>query len=130
MTGKENRQMVKNGEIYAEWRAWRESAPSVEDRWPSERFGELMLEIAENLLRSPRFRGYPEDEKDDMRSLAVLKMMRNIRNVREERRGSLFSYFTLCAQCAFLTYLRRKYRRAGAIEDYARMAECGLVPKL
>lgn len=114
---------IENDEIYREWRAWVASSPVVEKRQPSERFGELMLEIAKNLLLSPKFANYGWSDKEEMTSEAVLKMMRNLKNVREDKRNSLFSYFTLCANCAYLTYLRKKYRRLELMADYRHCLE-------
>ena len=103
-----------------------ESSPVVERRQPSERFGELMLEIARNLLISPKFANYGWSDKEEMVGEAVLKMLRNLKNVREDKRDSLFSYFTLCANCAYLTYLRKKYRRMELMADYRQGLEQGL----
>lgn len=111
---------IENDEIYREWKTWVESSTVVADRQPSERFGQLMLEIAKNLLLSPRYVGYGWEDKEEMTSEATLKMMRNLKNVREDKRNSLFSYFTLCANCAYLTYLRKKYRRMALMEEYER----------
>lgn len=109
---------IENDEIYAEWKKWEASSPVVEERQPSERFGELMLEIAKNLLLSPKYARYGWEDKEEMTSEAVLKMMRNLKNVREDKRNSLFSYFTLCANCAYVTFLRKKYRRMALMEEY------------
>jgi len=114
---------IENDEIYREWQTWVASSPVVERRQPSERFGELMLEIARNLLLSPKFANYRWDDKEEMVSEAVLKMLRNLKNVREEKRNSMFSYFTLCANCAYLTYLRKKYRRLSLMADYKQCLE-------
>lgn len=109
---------IENDEIYREWKKWEASSPVVEERQPSERFGELMLEIAKNLLLSPKYARYGWEDKEEMTSEAILKMMRNLKNVREDKRNSLFSYFTLCANCAYVTYLRKKYRRMALMEEY------------
>lgn len=114
---------IENDEIYREWRTWVESSTVVANRQPSERFGELMLEIAKNLLLSPKFAGYGLDDKEEMVGEAVLKMLRNLKNIREDKRHSLFSYFTLCANCAYLTYLRKKYRRLELMADYRQCLE-------
>ena len=74
---------IENDEIYAEWKKWEASSPIVEERQPSERFGELMLLIAKNLLLSPRFAGYGWEDKEEMVSEAVLKMMKNIKNIKK-----------------------------------------------
>lgn len=109
---------IDNDEIYREWKKWEASSPIVEERQPSERFGELMLEIAKNLLLSPRYVGYGWEDKEEMVGDAVLKMMKNLKNIREEKKNSLFSYLTLCADCAYATFLRRKNRRMKFMEDY------------
>lgn len=109
---------IENDEIYREWRKWEESSPVVEERQPSERFGELMLTIADNLLKSPKFARYGQDDKEEMRSSAVYKMLRNLKNIDEAKKNSLFSYLTLCAQCAYLSYLKKKYRRMRDMERY------------
>lgn len=114
---------IENDEIYREWRTWVESSTVVEKRQPSERFGELMLEIAKNLLLSPKFANYGWSDKEEMVSEAVLKMLRNLKNIRADKRDSLFSYFTLCANCAYLTYLRKKYRRMELMADYRQCLE-------
>ncbi len=109
---------IENDEIYREWKKWEASSPVVEERQPSERFGELLLEIAENLLLSPRFVGYGWEDKEEMVADAVLKMLKNIKNIREDKKNSLFSYLTMCAYCAYVTYLRKKNRRMKFMEDY------------
>lgn len=109
---------IENEEIYAEWKKWEASSPVVEERQPSERFGQLMLEIAKNLLLSPRYVGYGWEDKEEMVGDAVLKMMKNLKNIREEKKNSLFSYLTLCADCAYSTYLRKKNRRMRTMELY------------
>ena len=117
---------IDNDEIYREWKTWVESSTVVANRQPSERFGELMLEIARNLLLSPRFANYRWEDKEEMVGEAVLKMLRNLKNVREDKRDSLFSYFTLCANCAYLTYLRKKYRRLERMAHYRQCLEHNL----
>ena len=114
---------IENGEIYREWQTWVASSPVVEKRQPSERFGELMLLIARNLLLSPEFANYGWEDKEEMVGEAVLKMLRNLKNVREDKRNSMFSYFTLCANCAYVTYLMRKYRRLELMADYRHCLE-------
>lgn len=109
---------VENDEIYAEWKKWEASSPVVEERQPSERFGELMLKIAKNLLLSPKYARYGWEDKEEMVSEAVLKMLRNLKNVDGTKKKSMFSYFTLCANCAYLTYLRKKYHRMALMEEY------------
>ncbi len=109
---------IQNDEIYREWLKWEASSPVVEERQPSERLGELMLEIADNLLESPNFSRYGWEDKEDLRSEAVYKMLKNLKNVDRGRKKSLFSYFTLCAQCAYLSYLKKKYRRMRDMEEY------------
>ena len=110
--------MIDNEELYREWRKWEASSSVVEERQPSERFGELMIDIADNLLKSPKFSRYPIEDREEMRSEAVYKMLKNLHNVDGAKRKSMFSYFTLCAQCAYLTYLRKKYRRMQVMDEY------------
>ena len=109
---------IDNEEIYREWKKWVDSSPVVEERQPSERFGELMLEIARNLLLSPRFVGYGWEDKEEMVGDALLKMMKNLKNIRDDKKNSLFSYLTMCAYCAYVTYLRKKNRRMAFMEYY------------
>lgn len=109
---------IENDEIYVEWKKWEASSPVVDERQPSERFGELMLEIAENLLKSPKFSRYSVEDREEMRSEAVYKMMKNLHNVDGTKKKTMFSYFTLCAQCAYLTYLRKKYRGMQVMDEY------------
>ena len=97
------RMKITSEDLFREW----QKSPTQ----PTERFGQMMIYIAEKVLQGASYRGYDTDLKDEMRSEALVKMMKNYKNLSADKRDSFFGYMFQCATCACLTYLGKYYRR-------------------
>lgn len=99
---------IENDDIMAEWEKWVASSPDPSKRMPTELLGQQIMTIAEHLLTSSQFHGYPKYAKDEMLQEGALKCLKNLKNFKPEK-GSIFSYLTLCCHTAFITYLGKYY---------------------
>lgn len=97
------RMKITSEDLYNEWL----KNPSQ----PTERFGQMMIYIADKVLQCASYRGYDQDIKDEIRSEALVKLMKNYKNLSADRKDSFFGYMYQCATCACLTYLGKYYRR-------------------
>ena len=104
---------ISNNDLMNEYAAWLSSAATSEERTVSERFALMMTKIAERILTSRYFGGYPQTMRADMQQEACLKMIANLRNYRADK-GSLFSYLSRICFCSNATFLKKHYRRLNA----------------
>lgn len=100
---------IDNQDLMDEWRRWFESGETPEDRTISDALARMMMLIADRILQSRYFGGYPVEVREDMAGEALLKLIRNLKNFKPER-GSLFSYLSRIVFCACATYLKKHYR--------------------
>lgn len=109
---------IDNADLMEEWQRWVSSGNSPETRTISDNLARMMTAIANRILTSRSFGGYPIEVREDMAGESVLKMIRNLKNYKSER-GTLFSYLSRIVFCACATYLRRHYRRKNAEREIA-----------
>lgn len=100
---------IDDAELRKELVKWRRSGKRPEDRTPSERLGELLLLLHDRMLGHFKFRGYPQEVKEDMRSYSLLRVFkRGLATYKFS--GSPFSYFTRGVYMNYVTFLRKRYR--------------------
>lgn len=59
--------------------------------------------IVENMLKSPNFRRYSDEWKDEMRSFAHQKLMRSMKSVDPAKCKNMFNYYSRITWLAFIT---------------------------
>ena len=91
-------------EIYDEWKQWKETCII------SERMGRQMLTLANRVMTSHHFNGYPQYMKDDMVQEGVIKIIKNLHNMKDEYKSSFFSYWTRCVWTSSIVYLKKHYK--------------------
>lgn len=104
---------IDNEDLLAEWQRWVSSGNTPEARTISDDLARMMMTIAERILTSRYFSGYPLEVREDMAGDAVLKMLRNLKNYKADK-GSLFSYLSRICFCSNATYLKQHYKRRNA----------------
>lgn len=95
---------LTSDEIYEEWKKWKETGVI------SERMGNQMMTIAQHIMTSRHFNGYPKEIREDMISDGVIKIIKNLKNMKEEYKSSFFSYWTRCIWTASIVYLGKHYK--------------------
>ena len=78
--------------------------------YPTEKYAEGCMLIANHLLQSRQFRGYSEHLKEDMRSNALLCCMKAINKFNIEKTNNAFGYITRTIWTSFIMVLRQHYR--------------------
>ena len=95
---------LTSDEIYDEWKQWKETGVI------SERMGKQMLTLANRVMTSHHFNGYPQYMKDEMVQEGVIKIIKNLHNMKEEYKSSFFSYWTRCVCTSSIVYLKKHYK--------------------
>lgn len=80
----------------------------------------MFREMSDHILRSPRFRNYPHDIKEDMGTEALIKCIKQISTYNADKPDCCFAYFSRCVYCAIIDYLRKHYRRINNERQYLR----------
>lgn len=76
----------------------------------TDEFARMLLLIQEKVLEFPRFSGYPEEVKDEMRSENIMRWVkRGWRTINPEKNA--FSYITTACTLNFLTALEKYFKR-------------------
>lgn len=100
---------VDNADLLREWHDWLSSGETPETRTISDELARMMMTIADRILQSRYFCGYPQAAREDMAGESVLKMIRNLKNYKADK-GTLFSYLSRICFCSNATYLKKHYR--------------------
>ena len=69
-----------------------------------------MLTLANRVMTSHHFNGYPQYMKDEMVQEGVIKIIKNLHNMKEEYKSSFFSYWTRCVWTSSIVYLKKHYK--------------------
>lgn len=87
----------------------------MEWKWthkPSERLGQMLLDLHDNILMHPNFNKYRDDIKSEMKGDSILKIMYNGLKSYDPSYGErAFSYLTSIIFRNYITTLRNKYRK-------------------
>lgn len=79
---------------------------------PSERLGQLLLDLHDNILMLNNFNKYSDDIKADMRGNSILKLMKNgLKSYDPSYGPRAFSYLTQAIYRSYQTTLRDYYRK-------------------
>lgn len=97
-----NNMYIDNDELERELEAWRDSASDVEQRVPSERLGQLMMTMHDNVLRHRNFCRYRQDLKEEMKSYSLFRIFKCGLKSFKFGKAKAFSYFT---RSIFLNYI-------------------------
>lgn len=69
-----------------------------------------MLTLANHVMTSHHFNGYPQYMKDEMVQEGVIKIIKNLHNMKDEYKSSFFSYWTRCVWTSSIVYLKKHYK--------------------
>lgn len=75
----------------------------------SEKFGNMLIAIADKMLNRSEFRNYSKDIKEEAKSYFFLRTIRGLKNYNFEFNNP-FAYFTTCAWNAYISVIARHYR--------------------
>lgn len=81
---------------------------------------EMFRRMSDHVLRSPKFRGYPKDIREDMGTESLIKCINQIANYDDTKPDCCFAYFSRCVYCAIIDYLRKYYRRLNNERQFMR----------
>ena len=103
MTSAPSQSAVLRERLYNDLKPYKEAlAENPERAAISNALGRTLLDTADFVMRNKRWRGYPQDLKDDMKSRAMERCMRGCQLVKLELGPQkVFSYFTRIIWLAF-----------------------------
>jgi len=80
---------------------------------PSERLGQMLLDLHDNILLHRNFQGYRDELKEEMRGASLVRLLKSgMRSYcPKDGRPMAFSYLTQCIFRNYITQLRNYYRR-------------------
>lgn len=94
---------IDKQEFLAEMEKWRDSAENPDERVPSERLGQIFLDLHRNVLGHKNFRYYRREIKEEMMSYSIWRVFTTgLKRFDFSRGSNPFSYFT---RAAFLNYI-------------------------
>ena len=67
---------IDNEEFMAELIKWRDSHEDPDERQPSERLGQILLDLHDGILRHSNFRNYRPELKEEMRSYSIYRILK------------------------------------------------------
>lgn len=82
----------------------------------SEKFGNMLIAIADKLLNRSEFRNYSKETKEDAKGYFFVKAIKGLKNYNFEFNNP-FAYFTTCAWNAYITVISKKYKQQNIIKD-------------
>lgn len=102
---------IDKAELATEMEKWRDSAKDVEDRMPSERLGQMLMALHDNVLKHKNFIGYRQDLKEEMKSYSLYRILKCGLKSFKFGSSSPFSYFTRAVFVNYYTVLNRYYHK-------------------
>lgn len=111
---------IDNQEFMRELEGWRDSAPAVEDRMPSERLGQLLMTLHDHILTHKNFNRYNQDLKDEMKSYSLFRILKCGLKSYKFDGSSPFSYFTRAVFQNYITVIMRYYRKLNQKQEYVK----------
>ena len=81
---------IDNEDLMSEWQRWLSSGDTPETRTISDELARMMMTIADRILQSRYFCGYPQATREDIAGESVLKMIRNLKNYKADKGDSIF----------------------------------------
>ena len=106
---------------------WRTSAENPDDRIPSERISELLLQLHRNILGHKNFVRYSRDLKDEMVSYSLWRILKSGLKCYDPAKGSTpFAYFSAAAFRNYVTVIKRYYKALNGKQKYMRKVLDGL----
>lgn len=78
----------------------------------------MILTLCEKVLNHNNFKHYPQDVKDEMRSLGCYWIVRGLKNVKLEMTGrQMFNYMTTAAFTAYIQTIKKYYKQLKLKQD-------------
>lgn len=95
---------IDNEELERELLAYQASGKDRNSRKASERLGQIILDLHDNILMHKNFNRYPQEVKEDMKSASVEMVFRwALSGWKKEKGFKAFSYLT---RCVFQNYIK------------------------
>lgn len=82
----------------------------------TEKFGKMLIAIADKMLNRSEFRNYSKDIKEEAKSYFFLRTIRGLKNYCFEFNNP-FAYFSTCAWNAFVTVIAKYYKQQNLNRD-------------
>lgn len=112
---------INNDELEAEILKYQASSPDKKSRTASERLGQILLDLHNNILRSKNFNRYPQEVKEDMRSDSLVRVFRWALSSWDSTKGhKAFSYLTRCIFVNYISSVMKYYKKLNQRQQYVR----------
>ena len=124
-----NRFYCTSAELTEELIKWRDSNKKEEEqrlkkgleidytkRKLSEKFGHMLIVIADKMLNRSEFRNYPKELKEDAKGYFFVKAIKGLKNYNFEFNNP-FAYFSTCAWNAYITTINKHYKQQNIRKD-------------
>lgn len=115
---KENNYYIDETELKSELIHWKNSATNPEDRMPSERLGQLLIALHDNVLRHHNFNRYRQDLKEEMKSYSLFRILKCGLQSFDPDKSKAFSYFTRSIFMNYIAVIKRYYNRLNRHQAY------------
>lgn len=103
---------INNDELEAEILKYQASSPDKKSRTASERLGQILLDLHNNILRNKNFNRYPQEVKEDMRSDSLVRVFRWALSSWDSTKGhKAFSYLTRCIFVNYISSVMKYYKK-------------------
>lgn len=87
----------------------------------SDKLGQILLDLTDNVLLHKNWRNYKQDLKDDMRSRAIEKIMKyGLPHFNPDKGSTAFSYFTRICFTSYMEVVARYYKNLNNHQKYIR----------
>lgn len=87
----------------------------------SEKLGQILLDLTNNVLLHKNWRNYSQDIKDDMRSRALEKIIRyGLPHFSPDKGSTAFAYFTRICFTSYMEVVVRYYKNLNNHQKYIR----------
>ena len=112
----ESRYYCTSAELHDELVKWKNSAKNIKDRVISDKFGKMLIMIADKMLNRSEFRNYPKELKEDAKGFFFVKAIKGLKNYNFDF-SNAFAYFSTCAWNAYVTVITRHYKQQNIRRD-------------
>lgn len=78
----------------------------------TEKLGQMILDMINGVSMSNKWCRYPQEVKDDAKSLATFWCLRGLKNITIDKTGrQMFNYLTTAIQTAWMAVVKKYYKR-------------------
>ena len=109
---------IENSEFLKELEKWRDSAEAPEERQPSEKLGEMLLKLHDQILKHKNFCRYSISLQEEMKSYSLFRILKCGLSSFDFQKTSPFSYFTRAVFQNYIQVINKYYKHINNHRQY------------